>query len=249
MNPSYTNEVGASAGNPAGAPIVSGGDIILGAPEKKSRKWVVFVIAISVALIVVGGGIALWQSGVFDDKKFEAETEFGDTRSAETVKLYEFIEENDEKVVQFLSTTKAIYVGEVPAEMFRMSEANAKTAKKSLESGLEQLEDVNETLKSKRIPEDEEIKETYENLQKALEQDLPKLKQLVELISEIFDGFLRGEDVAGLNNGDGAAVGAIFQEKIPGLKTSGEDSIASYWVKLWDLTRAKEIVSEEQNEG
>lgn len=55
MNPSYTNEVGASAGNPAGAPIVPGGDIILGAPKKKSRKWIVFLISgiviVAVAII------------------------------------------------------------------------------------------------------------------------------------------------------------------------------------------------------
>ncbi len=57
MNPSYTNEVGASAGNPAGAPIVPGGDIILGAPKKKFRKWIVFLISgiviVAVAIVVV----------------------------------------------------------------------------------------------------------------------------------------------------------------------------------------------------
>ncbi len=96
MNPSYTNEVGASAGNFAGAPMGSGaqgapmgsgmqgapmgsgaqgapmgtgafgssssqagGDIILGAPKKKSRKWIGFLALGVVVIIAVVAAILM----------------------------------------------------------------------------------------------------------------------------------------------------------------------------------------------
>lgn len=283
MNPSYTNEVGASAGNFAGAPMGSGaqgapmgsgmqgapmgagmqgapvgtgafgpsssqagGDIILGAPKKKSRKWV--VIGIVVALGLIGGGIALWQSGVFENGSSEEEYESEDMRSMEAVEIHDFVEVNNEEVLQFLSTIEAIYEGEVPAEMFKVSEDDAVAAKEKMKSGLEQLKTVSEEVSEGQALDDEELDKIYAGLKTALNRDLPKFEQFVEFLNEIFDGFQRGEDIAGIDGGDGQMVAAAFQEKIPDLQVEGEGSVVGYWTQLWDATRMKESVPEDQDE-
>ncbi len=225
-------------------PVVapSGGDIILGGKDsKKSHKWLIFLV-FGVVLAVVVAIIAI----IFATKNIDKEAD--NVQASEIVATYEFIGENDEEVLQFLTIINAVYSGEASAEMFKVPATDAETTKTRLESGLERLKNISEELNNTQELENEEIKEASENLQKALEQDLPKLEQLVKLISEIFDGFLNGEDIAGLNNGDGAAVGVIMREKVPNLKTGGEGSIADYWVKLWDIVRIKAQNTESQNE-
>ena len=225
-------------------PVVgpSGGDIILGGKDsQKSHKWLIFLI-LGIVLAAVVAIIAI----IFVTRSIDKDTD--NVQMSETAATYEFIDENDEEVLQFLTIINAVYNGEASAEMFKVSATDAETTETRLKSGLERLKNISEELNNTQELENEEIKEASENLRKALEQDLPKLEQLVKLIGEIFDGFLNGEDIVGLNNGDGAAVGAIMREKVPNLKTGGEGSIADYWVKLWDIVRTKMQNTESQNE-
>ena len=225
-------------------PVVgpSSGDIILGGKDsQKSHKWLIFLI-LGIVLAAVVAIIAI----IFVTRSIDKDTD--NVQMSETAATYEFIDENDEEVLQFLTIINAVYNGEASAEMFKVSATDAETTETRLKSGLERLKNISEELNNTQELENEETKEASENLRKALEQDLPKLEQLVKLIGEIFDGFLNGEDIVGLNNGDGAAVGAIMREKVPNLKTGGEGSIADYWVKLWDIVRTKMQNTESQNE-
>lgn len=225
-------------------PVVgpSSGDIIIGGKDsQKSHKWLIFLI-LGIVLAAVVAIIAI----IFVTRSIDKDTD--NVQMSETAATYEFIDENDEEVLQFLTIINAVYNGEASAEMFKVSATDAETTETRLKSGLERLKNISEELNNTQELENEETKEASENLRKALEQDLPKLEQLVKLIGEIFDGFLNGEDIVGLNNGDGAAVGAIMREKVPNLKTGGEGSIADYWVKLWDIVRTKMQNTESQNE-
>lgn len=224
---------------------VDSGDIMLaGAEEKKSRKWIVVLVAVMIAIILAVVGVVVGMN--MGEKTSQSES--ADERDPAVAELYEFIETKDDQVVWFLNLVKQVYSGGLSGESFKGDEEGYDKTIKSLNDSIVVLEEIETRLKDGKAVEGTigyvNLGETYNGLEGALERDLPKFKQFVEFMDEIFEGYKNGEDIAGLDGLSGEEVAKVFEEKIPNLQFSGEGSVLRYWNALKRGTRS-EIEAEE----